>query len=95
LPVLAAAYWGSVSVVTKYLSRREAPEAVTLHVLVLITPNHFLIGLLIGIAAMVLPEAALRHALPRAPTSCCRWVRRLVLSCCWALSPPRRSSSSV
>ncbi len=27
--------------------------------LVLITPNHLLIGLLIGIAAMVLPEAAL------------------------------------
>ncbi len=63
LPILAAACWGSVSVVTKHLSRREPPEALTLHMLVLITPNHMLIGLLIGMAAMVLPEAALPKGL--------------------------------
>lgn len=55
LPVLAAACWGSVSVLTKYLSRDEAPESLTLYMLVLITPNHLLIGLLVGLAAAVLP----------------------------------------
>lgn len=59
LPVLAALCWGSVSVITKYLSREEAPESLTLYMLVLITPNHFLIGLLLGIAIAVLPAGAL------------------------------------
>lgn len=59
LPVLAALCWGSVSVITKYLSRDEAPESLTLYMLVLITPNHFLIGLIIGIAVAVLPAGAL------------------------------------
>jgi drug/metabolite transporter (DMT)-like permease len=59
LPVLAAACWGTVSVITKYLSRDEEPESLTLYMLVLITPNHFLIGLLLGIAVAVLPAGAL------------------------------------
>lgn len=63
LPVLAAACWGSVSVITKYLSREESPESLTLYMLVLITPNHFLIGLVLGIAVAVLPEGALPASL--------------------------------
>src|SRR5690606_10203869 len=63
LPVLAAACWGSVSVITKYLSRDEAPETLTLYMLVLITPNHLLIGLLLGIAVAVLPAGALPASL--------------------------------
>ena len=63
LPVLAAACWGSVSVITKYLSRDEAPESLTLYMLVLITPNHLLIGLLLGIAVAVLPAGALPASL--------------------------------
>ena len=59
LPVLAALCWGSVSVITRYLSRDEEPESLTLYMLVLITPNHFLIGLLLGIAVAVLPAGAL------------------------------------
>ena len=63
LPVLAAACWGSVSVITKYLSRDEAPESLTLYMLVLITPNHLLIGLVLGIAVAVLPAGALPASL--------------------------------
>lgn len=59
LPVLAAMCWGTVSVITKYLSRDEEPESLTLYMLVLITPNHFLIGLILGIAVAVLPAGAL------------------------------------
>ncbi|KFC71045.1 putative transmembrane protein [Devosia sp. LC5] len=63
LPILAAACWGTVSVITKYLSRDEAPESLTLYMLVLITPNHFLIGLLLGIAVAVLPTGVLPASL--------------------------------
>ena len=59
LPIIAAMCWGTVSVITKYLSRDEAPESMTLYMLVLITPNHFLIGLIIGLAVAVLPAGAL------------------------------------
>jgi drug/metabolite transporter (DMT)-like permease len=61
--VLAAACWGSVSVITKYLSRDEAPESLTLYMLVLITPNHLLIGLVLGIAVAVLPAGMLPASL--------------------------------
>lgn len=63
LPILAAACWGTVSVITKYISRDEAPESLTLYMLVLITPNHLLIGLLLGIAVAVLPAGALPASL--------------------------------
>ena len=63
LPVLAAACWGSVSVITKYLSRDEAPESLTLYMLVLITPNHLLIGLIMGVLVVVLPAGALPASL--------------------------------
>ena len=63
LPILAAACWGTVSVITKYLTRDEAPESLTLYMLVLITPNHLLIGLLIGILVAVLPAGTLPASL--------------------------------
>lgn len=63
LPILAAACWGTVSVITKYLSRDEPPESLTLYMLVLITPNHFLISLLLGIAVAVLPAGVLPASL--------------------------------
>lgn len=55
LPITAAALWGTATVLTKYLARKEAAESLTLYMLVLITPNHFLIGLLLGILVAVLP----------------------------------------
>ncbi|GHA36637.1 membrane protein [Devosia pacifica] len=63
LPILAAACWGTVSVITKYLTRDEAPESLTLYMLVLITPNHLLIGLILGIAIAVLPAGTLPASL--------------------------------
>lgn len=59
LPVLAAALWASYTVMTKYLAREESPESLTLYILVLITPNHLLIGLLLGAAIAVLPAGTL------------------------------------
>lgn len=63
MPLVAAALWGTVTVITKYLTRDEAPESLTLYMLVLITPNHFLIGLLLGLAIAVLPEGIIPASL--------------------------------
>jgi S-adenosylmethionine uptake transporter len=43
VPIVAAALWASTDVMTKYLSREESPETMTVSLLVLITPNHLLI----------------------------------------------------
>lgn len=58
-PLLAAMSWGSVTVITKYLSRQETAESLTLYMLVLITPNHLLIGLAVSVAHVLLPEGLL------------------------------------
>jgi drug/metabolite transporter (DMT)-like permease len=63
LPILAAACWGTVSIITKFLARDETPESLTLYMLVLITPNHFLIGLVLGIAVALLPAGVLPASL--------------------------------
>ncbi|MDR3474984.1 MAG: DMT family transporter [Devosia sp.] len=63
LPISAAALWGAATVLTKYLAREEAAESLTLYMLVLITPNHFLIGLLLGIGVAVLPHGLLPASL--------------------------------
>src|SRR5690606_27721850 len=63
LPPPDAACWGAVAVITKYLRREETPESLTLYMLVLITPNHFLIGLVLGIAVALLPEGTLPASL--------------------------------
>lgn len=63
LPVGAAFLWAVATLLTKYLSRDEQPESLTLYMLVLITPNHFLIGLLMGLAIAVLPAGVLPASL--------------------------------
>lgn len=63
LPITAAALWAAATVLTKYLAREEAAELLTLYMLVLITPNHFLIGLLLGIGVAVLPAGVLPASL--------------------------------
>lgn len=59
LPVLAAALWSTTTVITKYLSREEEPEALTLSLLVLISLNHALIGIVLGVLVAVLPAGTL------------------------------------
>ncbi len=55
VPVVAAALWATTDVLTKYLSREETPETLTVSLLVLITPNHLLILLLATTWAALLP----------------------------------------
>src|SRR5688572_1182330 len=55
LPVLAAALWATTTIISKYLSREEEPETLTLSLLLLISVNHALIGLVLGILAVTLP----------------------------------------
>ena len=63
LPVTAAALWATTSVITKYLTRDEKPESLTLYMLVLITPNHLLIGLVLGLLVTILPAGTLPASL--------------------------------
>jgi S-adenosylmethionine uptake transporter len=55
IPVAASALWATTDVLTKYLSREEPPETLTLSLLVLITPNHLLILLVATLAAWLAP----------------------------------------
>ncbi|WP_375451768.1 DMT family transporter [uncultured Devosia sp.] len=55
VPIAAAALWATTDVLTKYLSREESPETLTLSLLVLVTPNHLLILLIATIAAWLIP----------------------------------------
>lgn len=55
VPVAAAALWATTDVLTKYLSREETPETLTISLLVLITPNHLLILLAATGWAALLP----------------------------------------
>lgn len=43
VPIAAAALWATTDILTKYLAREEAPETLTISLLVLMTPNHLLI----------------------------------------------------
>jgi drug/metabolite transporter (DMT)-like permease len=56
VPIAAAALWAVTDVLTKYLSREEPPETLTLSLLVLITPNHLLILLVATLAAWLVPS---------------------------------------
>jgi drug/metabolite transporter (DMT)-like permease len=47
VPIAAAALWAATDVLTRWLSREETPETLTLSLLVLITPNHLAILLLV------------------------------------------------
>ena len=55
VPIAAAALWAGTDVLTKYLSREESPETLTVSLLVLITPNHLLILLVATTWAALLP----------------------------------------
>jgi S-adenosylmethionine uptake transporter len=44
LPVAAAILWGSASLLTKYLSREESPETLTVWLLLLLTPINLLLS---------------------------------------------------
>lgn len=53
VPIVAAALWATTDVLTKWLSREESPETLTLSLLVLLTPNHLLILLAVTAAAAI------------------------------------------
>lgn len=63
LPVLAAALWSATTVISKYLSREETPESLTLYLLLLISVNHALIGLVLGALVILLPAGSLPASL--------------------------------
>ncbi|WP_421762003.1 DMT family transporter [Devosia sp.] len=55
IPIAAAALWATTDVLTKYLSREESPETLTVSLLVLITPNHLLILLVATLLSTLTP----------------------------------------
>ncbi len=57
IPVSAAALWAVTDVLTKYLAREEPPETLTLSLLVLVTPNHLFILLVVNALAWLSPAA--------------------------------------
>lgn len=56
VPIAAAALWAATDVLTKYLSRTESPETLTVSLLVLMTPNHLLVLLAVNAWAWLLPS---------------------------------------
>jgi drug/metabolite transporter (DMT)-like permease len=56
IPIAAAALWAVTDVLTKYLSREETPETLTISLLVLITPNHLLILLVATTLSWLAPN---------------------------------------
>ena len=56
IPIIAAGLWALTDVLTKYLTLRgERPETLTVSLLVLMTPNHLAILLVVNALAGVLP----------------------------------------
>lgn len=55
VPIAAAALWAGTDILTKYLSREESPETLTVSLLVLVTPNHLLILLAVNAVAWLAP----------------------------------------
>ena len=82
VPVGAAALWATTDVLTKYLSREESPETLTISLLVLITPNHLLILLIATLWSWLLPAlvpAGLATGFPFAlPSGTGLWVLLLL-----------------
>lgn len=82
VPIAAAALWAVTDVLTKYLSREESPETLTLSLLVLITPNHLLILVVATLAAWLVPglvPAGIATGFPFAlPTGAGLWVLLLL-----------------
>lgn len=82
VPIGAAALWATTDVLTKYLSREESPETLTLSLLVLITPNHLLILLVATLWAALAPTlvpAGLATGFPfQLPTGAGLWILLLL-----------------
>ena len=82
VPIVAAALWAVTDILTKYLSREESPETLTLSLLVLITPNHLLILGVATAAAWLVPgllPAGVATGFPFAlPTGTGLWVLLLL-----------------
>lgn len=55
VPITAAALWAGTDILTKYLAREESPETLTISLLVLVTPNHLLILLVVNALAWLAP----------------------------------------
>ena len=55
VPIAASALWAGTDILTKYLSREESPETLTISLLVLVTPNHLLILLAVNAVAWLAP----------------------------------------
>ena len=57
VPIAAAALWATTDVMTKYLARKEeSPETMTISLLVLMTPNHLAILLVVNAIAWLAPS---------------------------------------
>ncbi|ODT70858.1 MAG: hypothetical protein ABS75_10575 [Pelagibacterium sp. SCN 63-23] len=56
VPILAAALWATNDVLTKFLAREESAETITLSLLVLVTPNHLAILLLVNALGWLAPN---------------------------------------
>ena len=56
IPIAAAALWATTDVLTKYLALKgESPETLTISLLVLVTPNHLLILLVVNALGWLAP----------------------------------------
>lgn len=55
VPIVAAALWATTDILTKYLAREESPETLTVSLLVLMTPNHLLILLVVNALGWLAP----------------------------------------
>jgi drug/metabolite transporter (DMT)-like permease len=56
IPIAAAALWATTDVLTKYLTLKgESPETLTISLLVLVTPNHLLILLVVNALGWLTP----------------------------------------
>jgi len=59
LPVVAAMLWSATTLISKYLSREESAETLTLYLVLLISINHAIIGTALVLLALFLPEGTL------------------------------------
>jgi len=59
LPVIAAMLWSITTLISKYLSREETAETLTLYLVLLISVNHAIIGTALFIFALLLPDGTL------------------------------------
>jgi drug/metabolite transporter (DMT)-like permease len=82
IPIVAAALWATTDILTKYLSREESPDTLTVSLLVLITPNHLAILLISTVWAALFPAltpAGLSTGFPFAlPTGNGLWILLLL-----------------